>query len=143
MYDSGSEEERERVRRVAEQVFECMSPTDGDAIMVRSDVASELTALLKSAGVKDADIRTNELALGYRKIRVVREEMCIRDRPATGQTEPWPYVAHAGGGGCPHAARSPGAADRRPAWKVSGAWGRPARTDRCATSAVRLSLIHI
>lgn len=73
MYDSGSEEERERVRRVAEQVFECMSPTDGDAIMVRSDVASELTALLKSAGVKDADIRTNELALGYRKIRVVRE----------------------------------------------------------------------
>ena len=29
--------------------------------------------MLKSAGVKDADIRTNELALGYRKIRVVRE----------------------------------------------------------------------
>lgn len=78
-HDSGSEEQRERLNRVTDQIFEYMSSTDGDSITIKSAAVSELSELLKGSGILESDIEICELALDLRSVRVARRRPAVSE----------------------------------------------------------------
>ena len=61
-----------KIGRLADELYECMSPDDGDSIKLPSLAARELIRLLEELGINEKDIAVVELPLGFSAARVQR-----------------------------------------------------------------------
>lgn len=81
LHDSCSDQKTSTIGSLADDIFECMSPNDGDSIKLPTVTVRELTRLLEEVGVGEKGIAVVELPLGFANVRVQRH---IKARNAVG-----------------------------------------------------------
>lgn len=96
IWDAGSAEQRKLVEHIADEIFECMSPKDGDSITIRSEELSDLMMLLTLAGIAESDVESHSLALGIHRVRVIRSIPPKEEVTKEAESEKEPAVRYLG-----------------------------------------------
>uniref|UniRef100_UPI0037848ECF hypothetical protein n=1 Tax=Prosthecobacter sp. TaxID=1965333 RepID=UPI0037848ECF len=72
-------EETSRLDALCAEIYECMSPDHGDAIVLSRKSSDYLHAQLQEAGIPSASIHTKELPLGLLEMRIVRHPQNVSE----------------------------------------------------------------
>lgn len=84
IFDRDTDGQRRAVARLARQIIDCMTPTDGDRIRLPSLHMAALMQLLKGVGIEDERMQCTTLGAGMSELRVRRKR---KPPEATDSTE--------------------------------------------------------